>query len=196
MDLTNEGNMDRIQKISSYLLIIFNLLLIGLPFLIGSLWLFMETAPLKEAISEGLFFDSVRTPEDVVNLSMVKWDPLTKVIGFLASLVGLLPILLGLFVLRPVFRNYGKGEIFNIFNARHYKYLGWLFFLDALITKPLSSMLMVLAITLTYPPGHRYIQIGFGTPTLGSLFCGVLVLVISWVMLEASKLQEEQQFVI
>lgn len=188
--------MDRIQKVSSYLLIMFNFLLIALPLFILSLWLFMETAPLKEAISEGLFFESVRTPEGVVNLSLVKWDSLTKVIGFMASFVGLLPILLGLLVLKPIFRNYKKGEIFNIFNARHYTYLGWLFFLDALLAKPLSGMLMVLAVTLTYPPGHRWIQIGYGTPTLGVLFCGVLVIVISWVMVEGYKLQEEQKLVV
>jgi hypothetical protein len=178
--------MDRIQKVSSYLLIMFNFLLLALPLFILSLWLFMETPPLKEAISEGLFFESVRTPEGVVNLSLVKWDPLTKIIGFMASFVGVLPILLGLFVLKYVFRNYKKGEIFNIFNARHYTYLGWLFFLDALIAKPLS----------TYPPGHRWIQIGYGTPTLGVLFCGVLVIVISWVMVEGYKLQEEQKLVV
>lgn len=188
--------MERIQKVSSYLLVIFNLLLIALPLLILTLWLFMETSLLKEAISEGLFFDSVRTPEGVINLSMVSWDPLTKFIGFMASLVGLLPILLGLFVLKPVFRNYGKSEIFNIFNARHYKYLGWLFFMDALITKPLSSMLMVLAVTLSNPPGHRFISISFGAPNMEALFCGVLVIVISWIMGEGYKLQEEQKFII
>lgn len=188
--------MIRIQKVSSYLLIIFNILLVALPLFILGLWLFMETAPLKEAIAHGVFFDSVRTPEGMVNLSMVNWDPLTKFIGFMGSLVGVLPILLGLFVLKTVFQNYKKGEIFNIFNARHYKYLGWLFFLDAIIAKPLSGMLMVLAVTLTHPPGHHWIQIGYGTPSLEALFCGVLVIVISWVMVEGYKLQEEQKFVI
>ncbi|MBI2707292.1 MAG: DUF2975 domain-containing protein [Proteobacteria bacterium] len=188
--------MTRIQKVSSYLLIISNLLLIALPLFILSLWLFMETLPIKEAISEGLFFDFVRTPEGVVNLSMIKWNPLTKFIGFMASFVGLLPILLGLFVLKAVFRKYQKGEIFNAYNARYYKYLGWLFFLNALIARPLSDMLEVLAVTLSNPPGHRYITLGFGTPNVEGLLCGLVIIVISWVMVEGYKLQEEQEFVI
>jgi hypothetical protein len=188
--------MYRIQKVSSYLLVIFNILLIALPLFDLSLWLFIEYAPIKEAISEGLFFDPVRTPEGVINLSLIKWNPLSKFIGLMASLLGMLPIFLGLYVLKPVFRNYRKGEIFNVYNARHYKYLGWLFFLDAVISQPLSDMLMVLAVTLTNPPGHRYITIGFGTPNIAALFCGVLVIVISWVMVEGYKLQEEQKLIV
>ena len=188
--------MTRIQKVSSYLLILFNLLLIVLPLFIVSLWLFIDTAPFKQALSQGLFFDLIKTPEGPINLSQVKWTPMTKLMGFIASLVGLCPLLLGLFILKPVFQNYGKGEIFNIFNARHYTYLGWIFFLNALITVPLSDMLMTLAVTLSNPPGHRFISIGFGTPNLEALFCGALVIVISWVMLEGHKLQEEQKLIV
>lgn len=188
--------MTRIQKVSSYLLILFNLLLIVLPLFALTLWMFIEYEPVKIAIAEGFFFDAVRTPEGIVNLSTVKWTPLSKFVGFIATLVGLLPTLLGLFVLKTVFRNYQKGEIFNIFNARHYKYLGWIFFLDALLLRPLSDMLMVLGVTLSNPSGHRYITIGYGTPNMAELFCGVLVIVISWVMVEGYKLQEEQKFVI
>lgn len=188
--------MDRIQKVSSYLLATFNILLVVLPLSLLILWLFIDHDPIKQAIAEGLFFEPVHTPEGVINLAMIKWDPFAKFIGFVGSLVGILPILLGLFILKTVFRNYRKGEIFNITNARQYKYLGYLFFLSGLITTPLSSMLQVLAVTLTYPPGHRWITIGFGTPNMVTLFCGVLVLVISWVMVEGYKLQEEQKLIV
>ncbi len=188
--------MTRIQKVSTYLLAIFNLLLIILPLFVLILWVFMEYAPIKVAISEGLFFNPVHTPEGIVNLSTIQWTPLPRFTGLMASLVGLLPILLGLIVLKPVFRNYKTAEIFNAYNARHYKYLGWLFFLDALLTKPLSGMLMVLSVTLSNPPGHRFVQIGFGTPNMEELLCGVLVIVISWVMVEGYKLQEDQKFIV
>ncbi len=188
--------MDRIQKVSSYLLIVFNLLLIALPLFILTLWLLIDYGPIKEAIEHGVFFEPVHAPRGVVNLAMLPWDPLTKFIGLMGSLLGALPILLGLIILKSIFRNYRKGEIFNITNARQYKYLGYLFFLDGLITTPLSSMLKVLAVTLTYPTGPRSIVIGFGTPTFESIFCGVLVIVISWVMVEGYKLQEDQKFTV
>jgi hypothetical protein len=188
--------MDRIQKVSSYLLVIFNILLVVLPLSLFILWMFMDYGPIKEAIESGVFFEPVHAPRGIVNLAKLPWDPLTKFIGFMGNLVGILPILLGLIILKSIFRNYRKGEIFNIINARQYKYLGYLFFLDALITSPLSNMLKILAVTLTYPTGPRTIVIGFGTPTFESLFCGILVIVISWVMVEGYKLQEDQKFII
>jgi hypothetical protein len=188
--------MDRIQKISPYLLIIFNLLLIGLPLFSLCVWLFMDHEPLKSLIAEGFLLSPVNTPAGPINLSAIHWTPLSKVINLLASFIGLLPILLGLFFLKAIFQNYGKGEIFNAYNACHYKYIGWLFFLDALIVKPLSDTLMILAVTLSNPPGHRVISISFGTPHMETIFSGILVIVMSWVMLEGYKLQEEQKFVI
>ena len=188
--------MDRIQKVSSYLLVIFNILLVILPFSLFILWLFIDHNPIKEAIEHGVFFSAVQTPEGLVNLATVNWTLFTKCVGFISSLVGLLPILLGLLILKKIFRHYQKGQIFNKDNAQRYKHLGYLFFLAGFLTQPLSAMLQTLAITLTYPPGHHWIQIGFGTPTFESLFCGVLVLVISWVMVEGYKLQEEQKLIV
>ncbi|EKE09716.1 MAG: hypothetical protein ACD_16C00118G0010 [uncultured bacterium] len=188
--------MSRIQKVSSYLLAIFNFLLIVLPLFSLSIWLFMDVEPIKSLIAEGLLFSPVETPEGTINISTIKWTHLSKFTSFMAILIGLLPLLAGLFVLKAVFRNYQKGEIFNAYNARHYRYLGWIFFLDAFIAEPLSHALMVLAVTLSNPPGHRIISITFGSPNIEALFCGILVIVISWIMVEGYKLQEEQKLII
>lgn len=188
--------MSKIQKVSRYLLVVFNALLILIPLCVIVQWLFIETGPIKNLIKQEFLQPPVSTPEGYVNLSSVQWSILAKIIGFVAQSVKFIPLCISLFILRSIFLNYQKGEIFNTMNACRYGYLGWLFFLDALIIQPLSNLLMVLAVTLPNPPGHRYITIGFGTPNVEALFCGVLVVVISWIMLEASKLQEEQKFTI
>jgi hypothetical protein len=190
--------MNRLQKVSSYLLILFNILLVLTPVSLLFLWSFIDHEPLKGAIEGGLVFEQVpiSTPQGLVNLATVNWNDFTKSIGFLSSLVNELPILLGLLILKNVFRNYQRGDIFNLYNAKQYKNLGYLFFLAAFVTQPLSGMLKVLAITFSNPVGQRTIQISFGTPTFETLFCGVLILVISWVMAEGCKLQEEQKFTI
>lgn len=189
-------NMDKIQKISRYFLVIFNALLVILPLTIMIQWLFIDTDTLKSLLDQGFLQKPVLTPEGYVNLSTIQWSFLTKGIGLLAQCVGLLPLFLSLFILKLIFQNYQQGEIFSTINASHYRYLGWLFFLDALIAKPLSNLLMVLAVTLANPPGHRYITLSFGTPNIEALFCGMIVIVISWVMLEASKLHEEQKLTV
>lgn len=188
--------MDKIQRISRYLVVIFNALLVFLPVFIMIQWLFIDSNIIKNLVGQEFLQKSISTPEGYVNLSTVCWSFLGKTIGLFGQGVGFLPLFCSLFVLKSIFLNYQKGEIFSTVNASHYRYLGWLFFLDALIAKPLSNLLMVLAVTLANPPGHRYITLSFGTPSIEALFCGILVIVISWIMLEASKLHDEQQLTV
>lgn len=145
---------------------------------------------------QNLFQQFVRTPEGFINLNTIQWTAMTKAIRALGDVIGILPFFLSLFSLRRIFNNYYQNQIFNTDNTRQYRYLGSLFFLDALIAKPMSNMLLVLATTLSNAPGHRYISVSFGTPNLKALFCGVLLIFISWVMLRASKLEEEQTLTI
>jgi hypothetical protein len=191
--------MNRIQKISSYLLLIFGVLLIAVPLLSIIQWIFIstKTSDVSGVINFfGIFEKTIQTPEGYVNLSNVSWTPMLQLLGFSADIIGLLPFLISLFVLRVIFKNYQKGEIFSVRNAILYRRLGALFLLDALLIKSLSQTLMVLAVTFTSPPGHRYLTVSFGTPHLTSLFYGILVIIVSWVMLEASKLHDEQKFTI
>src|SRR3990167_5455251 len=75
--------MSRIQKVSSYLLAIFNFLLIVLPLFSLSIWLFMDVEPIKSLIAEGLLFSPVETPEGTINISTIKWTHLSKFTSFM-----------------------------------------------------------------------------------------------------------------
>ena len=68
--------------------------------------------------------------------------------------------------------------------------------LNAVLVRPLAEMLMVLAATLSKPPGHRYLFFGFGTPNIKDIFMGLLIITISWVMAEGYKLQQDQQLTV
>ena len=188
--------MNRIQKISSYLVTVFNVLIITLPIASLLSWFFINTVIVKQWIAQGILFTPVHTPEGIVSLDKILWTPLMKLIGLSAELIGMLPFFISLFILKSIFKQYATGNIFNTENARSYKQLGWVFITQACIAKPLSDMLIVGAVTLSNPPGHRYINFEFGTPNIESVFCGVMMIVISWVMLEASKLHDEQSFTI
>ena len=144
----------------------------------------------------GILEKTIQTPEGYVNLSMVSWTPLLKLFGFCADLIGVLPFLVSLFFLKRLFSHYRDGEIFTRRNAILYRKLGVLYLMDALFIKSLSQTLMILAVTMSNSPGHRYLSISFGSPNLSSLFYGALVIIVSWVMLEASKLHDEHKFTI
>lgn len=191
--------MNRIQKVSAHLLLILGILLIVVPLLYIIQWLFIstKTSDVSGVINFfGIFEKTIQTPEGYVNLSNVSWTPILQLLGFSADIVGILPFLISLFVLRAIFENYRKGEIFSVRNAILYRRLGALFLLDALLIKSLSQTLLVLVVTFASPPGHRYLTISYGAPNLTSLFYGILVIIVSWVMLEASKLHDEQKFTI
>lgn len=187
--------MNRIQKVSSYILVIFTVLIIALPIIEILKWIFIETDFVKN-LPWPDFVPTIITPEGPVDLRNVQWTTRSKMIGFIASLISLAPVYVSFFALSSIFKNYKVGDIFTSVNVRQYRLIGWLFFLNALLIKPLSEMLMIISVTLLNPPGHRYISIGFGTPNLESLFYGAILIVISWVMLEATKLREDQDFTI
>ncbi len=193
--------MNKIQKVSTYLLSIFNVLLLTTPLIIILQWLFIETkvADAPPFINFfGILERTISTPHGYVNLSDVAWTLPTKFVAFGSDILRILPFLLSLFVLRAIVKNYQKNEIFSTKNAVHFKKLGGLFLLNALLVKSLSETILLLGVSFTNPPGLglRYLTLSFGTPNLEALFCGILLIVFSWVMLEASKLQDDQKFTI
>lgn len=188
--------MNKIQRLSSRLLQVLNIFLVIFPAMITLGWLLIDAPFIKSLIQSGLFLQPVATPEGMVYLHSVNWTFLSKSLGLLGQWVGFLPFFLSFFVLKKLFQNYQKGQIFNFANAISYKQLGWLFFWDALLAKPISQLLMVLALTISNQPGHRYLHVSFGTPNLEALFCGGVVILISWVMAEASQLHDDQKWVI
>jgi hypothetical protein len=191
--------MSRIQKISSHLLVVFNILIVMIPLFLIVQWIFisLKTTDVWSVINFfGMLERTIQTPEGYVSLSNISWTPLLQLLGFCADLIGDLPFFISLFFLKRLFVNYRDGEIFNERNAFLYRKLGVLYLIDALLMKSLSQTLMILAVTMTNPPGSRYLSISFGTPNLSSLFYGALVIIVSWVMCEASRLHDENKFTI
>lgn len=188
--------MSKIQKISSYMIIILTGLLIWFPLfaVLGSY--FIDAQLVKSFLNNSMYPSVIHTDFGDINMVTMTWTLLSKSLLFLSYVVGNIPFYIGLIVLRLIFVNYRNNHIFTISNATLYKYLGSLFFIDAFITTPISGMFSVLAATINNPPGQRLISIGFGTTTLETLFCGIVIIVISWVMLEASKLDEDQKLTV
>ncbi len=184
--------MNKIQKISLYVLAVLNILLLALPLFTIISWFFIDIPLIKSYFAQ----QQIRTPEGYVNLAAVSWSFFSKVLGISSQILKRLPFFLSLIILKSLFRNYKNNILFSSTNARYFRNLGLLFFFDALIAQPLSKMLMVLAVSLANPPGHRYISLSFGTPNTEALFYGAIILVISWVMLQASNLDTEQKLTI
>jgi hypothetical protein len=188
--------MNRIKTISAYMCTFLNILLIALPILTILQWLLLDWVPFKKLVLDGFFCNPIQTHEGPVNIATIPLTILTKSIGVLTSVLCSVPAWLGLLFLRTAFTNYKNGRIFVYENAKAYQRIGWLFFMNALLFNFIFQLGMTFVATFSNPPGHRYISCSFGTPNLESIFCGVILIIISWVMIEGHRLQSEQELTI
>jgi hypothetical protein len=190
--------VESIKKVSKYVTCILRALIYLLPLAIIFHWVFLETQLVQSWIKQGFIVHGPisDTMGGYIHFSNVKWSVGAKLFGFLSSAIRALPVLLGLCYLQQIFSNYQRGEVFNTINAQYYKKLGILFFIDALLAKPISDLLLTWAVTCNNPSGMKLISIGFGTDNRATLISGLLISTISCVMYEASKLEQEQKFTI
>jgi hypothetical protein len=163
------------------------MLLIAIPFFMVIYWSFIGADIMKNVFL-------VRTSEELIDLSSVNWGLISKAIGICAHVLGELPLFLSFIILKLILTNYKNAKIFSVENARYYQYLGYLFLLNSFIVAPISKGIMVFA--ATFNTLHHYASIGFSYSNLINLFYGSVILIISKVMLEASKIQEEKELTI
>jgi len=183
--------MNKIKTVSFYVARFFDFLVIALPIFIILQFMFFGTE-LYLALIYVMEPTSVATLPDFE----VAWTPMTRFIGCASQLVEGFLISSIFYLLAKIFHAYELGQIFTINNARYYYRIGQLLFFDALLIKPISQALWTFAITCNNPAGQRFIRVSLGTPHVFAMLLGLLVILISWVMIEGSRIQEEQQLVI
>jgi hypothetical protein len=188
--------MKKIQTISRWMMILFNIILILMPIKILLMSGFFNQPFSAWLTTVGFRVDPIQTPVGLLDLVHMQWTYTSRSVAILSAILEVTPLVLGVLFLKSIFKAYRAGKIFSAHNARYYRRIGILLELDALLIKPLSSMLMVLALTLSNPPGQRLISITFTEFSFLEIFSGLIVMVISWVMLEGLRLQEEQKLTV
>ena len=184
--------MQRIQKLSILVSYGLKFFLVALPTLTTMTWYFFNTPWIKSLFESGIINYSIKTPKVIMNLHAAPLSISSQWICFSGELIGLLPLWLGLLALIKIFKNYQNQAIFILDNARLYQKLGWLCFLNAFMMRPLSDILLTLGLTFDKGPGHRYIELGFGTPNLQDILMGTMIVIIAQVMIEGHRLQQDQ----
>lgn len=104
--------------------------------------------------------------------------------------IALVPITMALLQMRALFARYRRGEILTLPCARHIFRAG-----QALVLLAMAQLvilpLQVIALTADNPSGDRHIIINFSSETLWLLLSGGLLIVVGWVMVEATRAAEE-----
>lgn len=103
--------------------------------------------------------------------------------------------LLAVYFLRRAFRGFAQGDLFDLKNSRSLRQFSTLLFVQALagpIHRALSSVLL----SWNHPAGQKLLSITFGSNELAVAVLAMILWVMSDLLVEASRLQSEnQQFV-
>lgn len=188
--------MYNIRRLSRILITVLYGGLIILPCLTTFTWLFNDLPFIQSLCKQGMIRETIHTQEGPINLCDVKLTPLGKALGVLSNIVGSLSSWLSLMVLIKLFKRYKTGQVFSFSNVNAYRQLGGLCLINALAMRPLQELLSSLAVTLSNPPGQRYISIGFGSPNIYDIVTGLIIVTIAWVMAEGYRLQNDQQLTV
>lgn len=183
--------MEKIKRVSLFFRIIFQLLFIFMPAMLGIAWL---TSP-----------DSFVSMGGVINMSFIPriystsiLHELTNQDRLLGFLCGMIPVLVELYILYALiklFKLYEKGEIFTLNNVRYIRRIGYGLLLTQMIN-PVYEALMGVILTWNNPPGYRIVKVTLDQTNIGIIFAALIVILISWIMAEGCKLHEEQQLTI
>lgn len=118
-----------------------------------------------------------------------------RALGFI---IGAVPIALLVFLfysLSSLFRRFYAGEIFSLQVVHVFKRIGYLL-LAYEVVDTLFDGLMAVAMTWHNPTGYRYFELSFSGVNGAMILTAVIVLLISGIMAEACKLEEEHSLTI
>ena len=186
-----------VRVIGRRMVIIFNILLVAIPLLNFMVWSSLGThffTVISNLLVEiGYQPLEIFTLGGMVNPADITWTLASKSAIVLLKTIQLTPMLIGLFLLKLIFENYKKEDVFITQNARYYRWIGALLWIDGMCVKPVSNLFSSAAAGSSLHYDGNLIAIGF---SLTELFVAGLVFAISQVMLEGSRLREENQLTV
>ena len=171
-------NINRIQRVSRHFRLLFTVLIFCTPVITLMYWLFFNNLPI------GFKADLPVAINQALPLK-------TLLLAFLVSLIPASVAVYGLIKLQELFRLYEKAIVFSKKNVECFRKLGY-----TLIYWVIANFIFVTLISLTLTfnnaSGERVMVARFGVSDISTLIIGAVVILVSWVMSEASKLEQEQ----
>jgi len=133
-------------------------------------------------------------PDGLFKLPIVASQELSLQIRLLAILASLIPVSVatfGVFTLVKLFKLYEEAIIFTTENVKHFRTLGYVL-IYWVFAKMIYITLISAIISFSNPPGQRMLVAQFELPDISALIIGAIVVLISWIMDEGRKLEDEQ----
>ncbi|MDX1900383.1 MAG: DUF2975 domain-containing protein [Gammaproteobacteria bacterium] len=184
--------MNKIQRVSVFFRVAFQIAFVALPILLAIAWI---NAPKPFIAMQGLI--NINFIPKMYEHSVL--HVLSRAELFEGFLVSCLPALVQLYILYSLinlFKLYERGNIFSLRHVDYIRNIGYALFIGQLIIAPIHEALIGIVLTIHNPPHHRFFQISLDQSNIGVLLTGLLVILISWIVAEGCKIHEEQQLTI
>lgn len=184
--------MDRIKRISKFFSFIFQLCFILNPILVVISWI---NTPNTIKLLGGIFqFNCIPTAYTKLNLTspliMHTLSINEKLLGFFINCIPLSINMFMMYSLIQLFKLYEAGEIFTQNNIRYIRNVAYALLMGQLI-EPIYDGLTGMVLTWNNPHGHRLAAVGFDQSNIWILLIAGFMLLISWIMAEGYRLQQE-----
>jgi hypothetical protein len=179
--------LNRIKRISRSLKWLFTGMMAVPPLAACVVWLFLDHWLAKDGGTSLSLMGSI--PPNIPVLG-----PITGGMKGLGLLVTLAPVGLQMalfWYLARLFGLYQQGAIFTIESVGCLRRVG-AFLLIGAIVQPFHGALVTLVLTMNNPAGQHMITLGLSGDPIGKAMTALVVFLISWIMDEGRKLQEDQ----
>jgi hypothetical protein len=183
-DKTNQ----RIRRVSAILKWLFIIAMVVVPLLYVSFWAFDS-----HIFSKSLGLSVI--PAYPVHSLGQQLPVEIRIVGFCVSLVPMIFFIVKMVFLVKLFALYERGIIFAIGNVRNIRRLGWTMLLWE-VANPFYQLLLTFVISSNNPPGHRFVSISWNNIDVSTTIMAVIILVVSWIMREGVRLEEQQRLTV
>ena len=118
-----------------------------------------------------------------------------RVVGAIVSCIPLAFFMVKTLFLVKLFNLYQKGIIFSFENVRNIRRVGWTMLLWEIV-KPFYQVLLTFVISSNNPPGHRFVAISLNNVDISTTIIAVIIIVVSWIMREGVRLEQQQRLTV
>ena len=182
--------MNKIKRVSKIFSLLFQAVFI--VFLLSNIigWI-VTPSPIVYSGKLGFTFDVISKHIPILHALSAQ----EKVFGFLISII---PLAINLWLIAnlvKLFKLYQQGKIFLLENVCAIKRIGIALLLSQIVA-PFYEAAISAVLTWNNPPGHRVSMASFDGTNVALVIAALIILLVSWVMAEACKLQNENEMTI
>jgi len=168
----------RIQRVSRHFRLLFTALIFCIPALDFLYWAFFNHLP------NGF----IELPAAVATNQTLPYSSLA--LAFCVSLIPVSVAMFGMVTLTKLFKLYENAIVFAAENVKYVRRLGYIL-IYWVIASAIFTTLISIVISFANPPGQRMMVAEFQISDLSTLLIGAIVILISWIMEEGRKLEDE-----